>query len=64
MFKDDDSDDWRPYYTYKRRKGGRNVNGNGSAAAQDGAHGKDEDDYEWVEDPDSTESAVYPIQGE
>ncbi|KAK5658238.1 hypothetical protein OQA88_2213 [Cercophora sp. LCS_1] len=48
MFKDEDSDDWRPYHTYKRK------------ASADGANG---DEWEWVEDVDSVEGAVYPIQG-
>jgi len=52
MFKDEDSDDWRPYYTYKRKK----ATANGTAATE-------EDEWEWVEDIDSAEGAVYPIQG-
>jgi actin-related protein 9 len=46
MFRAPDSDGWRPYHTYKRRKEG-------------GA----EDEWEYVEDVDSVEGAVYPIQG-
>lgn len=63
MFKDEDSDDWQPYHTYKRKKATA-VNGtaNGQPAGGD-APKKDEDEYEYVEDPDSTEGAVYPIQG-
>lgn len=53
MFKDEDSDDWRPYYTYKRKK----TTVNGTATTE-------EDEWEWVEDIDSAEGAVYPIQGE
>ncbi|KAK1752059.1 actin-like protein ARP9 [Echria macrotheca] len=49
MFKDQDSDDWRPYHTYKRKKAG--------------ANGNSDDDWEYVEDVDSTEGAVYPIRG-
>lgn len=45
MFKDPDSDAWRPHHTYKRKKEGA-------------------DEWEYVEDTDSTEGAVYPIQGE
>ncbi|KAL1843310.1 hypothetical protein VTJ49DRAFT_2127 [Mycothermus thermophilus] len=45
MFRDPDSDAWRPYHTYKRRKEG-------------GA----EDEWEYVEDVDSVEGAVYPLQ--
>ncbi|RNJ55483.1 Actin-like protein arp9 (SWI/SNF complex component arp9) [Verticillium nonalfalfae] len=51
MFKDSDSDEWRPYHTYKRRKS-RTDNAPASGA---------EDEYEWVEDTDSDEGAVYPI---
>jgi actin-related protein 9 len=47
MFKDEDSDGWRPHYTYKRKK-------EGAASG---------DEWEYVEDIDSTEGAVYPIQG-
>ncbi|EGY18843.1 uncharacterized protein VDAG_09003 [Verticillium dahliae VdLs.17] len=51
MFKDSDSDEWRPYHTYKRKKA-RTDNAPASGA---------EDEYEWVEDTDSDEGAVYPI---
>lgn len=50
MFKDQESDDWRPHHTFKRKK------------ETPGAGGEDE--WEYVEDIDSTEGAVYPIQGE
>jgi actin-related protein 9 len=50
MFKDQESDVWRPYYTYKRKKEG--------AGSGDG-----DDEWEYVEDTDSAEGAVYPIQG-
>jgi len=50
MFKDEDSDDWRPHHTYKRKNSGTNGTG--------------DDDWEYVEDVDSTEGAVYPIRGE
>ncbi|KAK4108483.1 actin-like ATPase domain-containing protein [Canariomyces notabilis] len=46
MFKDEDSDGWRPHYTYKRKKEG----------------GTTGDEWEYVEDIDSIEGAVYPIQ--
>lgn len=60
MFKDEESDNWRPYYTFKRRKEKTNGNANGEAAAGP----KDaEEEWEWVEDQDSVEGAVYPIQG-
>ncbi|KAL2024612.1 hypothetical protein VTK56DRAFT_7655 [Thermocarpiscus australiensis] len=47
MFRDEESDNWRPYHTYKRRKQ---------------TTGAGEDEWEYVEDTDSTEGAVYPIQ--
>lgn len=50
MFHDEETDEWRPYRTWKRKKLG--------AAA-----GKDEDEWEYVEDPDSDEGAVYPMEG-
>ncbi|KAK4099354.1 actin-like ATPase domain-containing protein [Parathielavia hyrcaniae] len=51
MFKDPDSDDhWRPHHTYKRKK-------QSAAAGGDG-----ENAWEYVEDTDSVEGAVYPIQ--
>ncbi|KAK3324715.1 hypothetical protein B0T19DRAFT_237099 [Cercophora scortea] len=57
MFKDEDSDDWRPSHTYKRKKT------TASAAAGAPAPPKDDDDeWEYVEDLDSTEGAVYPLQ--
>ncbi|KAM7190726.1 actin-like protein ARP9 [Rhypophila sp. PSN 637] len=67
MFKDEESDQWRPYYTFKRRKeknsaaaatNGANAESTGASDVKDG-----EDDWEWVEDQDSAEGAVYPIQG-
>lgn len=63
MFKDEDTGDWRPYFTYKRPK--KSVGGpNGSAAQSgDGAAKKEEEEWEYVEDPDCDEGAVYPMQG-
>ncbi|KAH7034982.1 uncharacterized protein B0I36DRAFT_239882 [Microdochium trichocladiopsis] len=62
MFKDDDDEGggYRPYYTYKRRKSGVPTPPPGDEK-KDGVD--DEDNYEWVEDRDSTEGAVYPLQG-
>lgn len=54
MFKDEESDDWRPYHTFKRKK-------EKADAGAGGAGGEDE--WEYVEDIDSVEGAVYPIQG-
>jgi len=53
MFKDEESGGWRPYYTFKRKK----------ATAADGANIKEEDEWEFVEDPDRADGAVYPLQG-
>ncbi|OLN95634.1 SWI/SNF and RSC complexes subunit arp9 [Colletotrichum chlorophyti] len=58
MFKDVETGEWRPFYTFKRKKAAA-ANG---ALAIDGPR-TDEDEYEWVEDTDSTEGAVYPMQG-
>ncbi|KAK2040278.1 hypothetical protein LZ31DRAFT_474825 [Colletotrichum somersetense] len=57
MFKDAETDEWRPFHTFKRKKPSAN-----GALAIDGPR-VDEDEYEWVEDTDSTEGAVYPLQG-
>lgn len=54
MFKDEDGDGYRPYYTYKRKKAE-------PAAPADGAN--EDDKWEWVEDRDSAEGAIYPMQG-
>ncbi|ROW13260.1 hypothetical protein VPNG_04806 [Cytospora leucostoma] len=65
MFKDEEIGSWRPYHTYKRKKKSpTGLNGNVNGAVQD-ADKKDDDGDEWetVEDPDSTEGAVYPMQG-
>ncbi|TEA20864.1 SWI/SNF and RSC complexes subunit arp9 [Colletotrichum sidae] len=56
MFKDDETHEWRPFHTFKRKKAG--VNG---VLAVDGP--RTDDEYEWVEDTDSDEGAVYPLQG-
>jgi actin-related protein 9 len=58
MFRDpdvdaDDDGAWRPYATVKRKK----------ASAPGDAPRAEEDEWEYVEDPDSAEGAVYPIQG-
>mgnify|MGYP002621183060 CR=1 FL=1 len=53
MFRDpEDPSKWRPYHTYKRKKEGTT------------GEGEDKDEWEWVEDVDSIEGAVYPMQGE
>ncbi|KAI0392374.1 actin-like ATPase domain-containing protein [Xylariaceae sp. FL0594] len=66
MFKDEeDADGYRPYRTYKRKKAESTA---AAAAAEAGAEAeaeaKEEDDeWEYVEDRDSVEGAIYPIQG-
>ncbi|OHE98802.1 hypothetical protein CORC01_05891 [Colletotrichum orchidophilum] len=57
MFKDAETDEWRPFHTFKRKKANANV-----VLAIDGPR-TDDDEYEWVEDTDSDEGAVYPMQG-
>jgi len=54
MFRDEeDENQWRPFHTYKRIKPGNSTAENNT----------EEPEYEYVEDVDSTEGAVYPIQG-
>ena len=71
MFRDPAGHGWRPYHTYRRKK----VTTNGAAAATatattettdapDAPAPAHDDEYEDVEDPDSVEGAVYPLQGE
>lgn len=62
MFKDEQTGAWRPYHTVKRKKDNpRSANGGAHTSPVDGA--KAEEEYEFVEDPDSSEGAVYPIRG-
>ncbi len=62
MFRDEETDDWRPYHTFKRR--GRRATAMAMAPLPTGnGNGKARDEWEWVEDPDSIEGAVYPIEG-
>jgi actin-related protein 9 len=62
MFRDEENPgEWMPYYTKKRKKLSPATGGDGSAA-QD-ATKADAEEWQYVEDPDSTEGAVYPIQG-
>lgn len=59
MFKDEEDGSWRPYHTFKRKKATQNA-----PLAVEGPMTTDEDDdSEWVEDTDSDEGAVYPMQG-
>ncbi|OBR12283.1 Chromatin remodeling complex subunit [Colletotrichum higginsianum IMI 349063] len=57
MFKDAETDEWRPFHTFKRKRADAN-----GALAIDGPR-TEEDEYEWVEDTDSTEGAIYPLKG-
>ncbi|GAP86072.2 putative actin-like protein ARP9 [Rosellinia necatrix] len=69
MFKDEDGDEYRPYYTYRRKKAEATVPADGAkddgtkddGAKDDGA--KDDDEWEYVEDRDSIQDATYPMQG-
>lgn len=63
MFKDEQTGAWRPYHTVKRKKNNPlGSNGSAPAGVVDGV--KVEEEYEYVEDPDSSEGAIYPIRGE
>lgn len=59
MFKDQDGEGYRPYHTYKRKKADKA----GTTASADGAKEKKEDEWEYVEDRDSLEGVIYPMQG-
>ena len=52
MFQDEETGEWRANHVEKRRR----VTVNGDAT-------KSDDEWEYIEDPDSTEGATYPIQG-
>lgn len=62
MFKDPEDGAWRPYHTFKRRKAGAQKEDKKEGDAQ-GEESKD-DEWEWVEDKDSDEGAIYPMQCE
>ncbi|KAI2636196.1 actin-like ATPase domain-containing protein [Xylaria nigripes] len=55
MFKTDDSNEYRPYHTYKRKKSQLKPSGDNSKNGT-------EDEWEYVEDRDSVEGAIYPIE--
>lgn len=63
MFKDEETGDWRPYYTYKRQKKSMAALNGAGAQNGEGAAKKDEEEWEYIEDPDSDEGAAYPMQG-
>ncbi|OTB18455.1 hypothetical protein K445DRAFT_9408 [Daldinia sp. EC12] len=54
MFKDPESNEYTPYRIYKRKKAGASASAEGEKA---------EDQWEYVEDRDSVEGAIYPLQG-
>lgn len=58
MFRDAESERWRPVHTFMRRKY--------SPEDSDDDDGEEDSevDFEYVEDPESDEGAVFPIQGE
>ncbi|KAL1893184.1 Actin-like protein arp9 [Sporothrix stenoceras] len=65
MFRDDETGEWRPYRTFKRKKQQKKpaqlqITANGENGTEDT---KEEDEWEYVEDPESDEGAVYPMQG-
>ncbi|KAI1096162.1 hypothetical protein F5B19DRAFT_438148 [Rostrohypoxylon terebratum] len=76
MFKDPESNEYTPYRIYKREKAGAcasgsantntnvntnvNVNSNGNTTSNAGDE-KDDDRWEYVEDRDSVEGAIYPL---
>lgn len=56
MFKDEEGEGYRPYHIEKRKKTPvQPVNG--------AAPLLEEDEWEYIEDPDATEDAIYPIKG-
>lgn len=62
MFRDEETGDWRPYHTYKRHKPSF------AGLTESGAHNgegatKQDEQWEYIEDPDSDEGAIYPMQG-
>ncbi|KAI0842149.1 hypothetical protein F5Y06DRAFT_259107 [Hypoxylon sp. FL0890] len=54
MFKDEETNEYTPYHTYKRKKAGASESADGE---------KNDDQWEYVEDRDSVEGAIYPLQG-
>ncbi|KAI1828039.1 actin-like ATPase domain-containing protein [Xylaria intraflava] len=56
MFRDSETGEYRPFRTYKRKK-------TPTVAPADGAKQDGDDEWEYVEDRDSVEGAIYPILG-
>ncbi|EAA32815.1 hypothetical protein GE21DRAFT_6548 [Neurospora crassa] len=68
MFRDEETGQWRPYHTFKRKKAAAVpapvVEGEQKTEeTKPEGEKKEEDEWEYVEDQDSDEGAVYPIQG-
>ncbi|KIH94775.1 hypothetical protein SPBR_03598 [Sporothrix brasiliensis 5110] len=65
MFRDEETGEWRPYRTFKRKKQQPKQKQKQLALTANGDSGADgkEDEWEYVEDPESDEGAVYPMQG-
>jgi len=68
MFKDEETNEYRPYHTYKRKKTEATTAEAATEAATETAAApstetKEDDEWEYVEDRDSVEGAIYPIQG-
>ncbi|CAK7263649.1 Actin-like protein arp9 [Sporothrix epigloea] len=63
MFRDEETGGWRPYHSWKRKK--QQKPAAAAVTASDDA-GKEnaagEDEFEYVEDPESNEGAVYPLR--
>ncbi|KAI0164974.1 actin-like ATPase domain-containing protein [Xylariaceae sp. FL1272] len=65
MFKDPDTNDFVPFRIYKRKKdaaqSAAQTDAPSGAAASTTKSGGDDDEWEYVEDRDSVEGAIYPI---
>jgi actin-related protein 9 len=55
MFQDEDTGEWRANHVEKRRRASVKANGDAGPSY--------DDQWEYIEDPDSTDGAIYPIQG-
>ncbi|KAI1128885.1 actin-like ATPase domain-containing protein [Nemania abortiva] len=65
MFKDEEGEEFYPYHTYKRKKitTAATTTTTTTTEPTNDSKDKDEDDWEYVEDRDSVEGAIYPMQG-
>lgn len=64
MFKDPEHGGWRPYHTFKRRKDKAGEQKSGEGAETQNGNAETDEEWEWVEDQDSDEGAVYPMRCE